>query len=50
MRDFLIEYWQFIRVNKSYWLIPFLAILFLFGVLLIATQGAAVAPLVYTFF
>jgi hypothetical protein len=50
MKDFLAEYWLFVRTTKRYWLIPFLATLFLFGVFIVAAQGAAVAPFLYTLF
>ena len=50
MKDFLVEYWQFIRANKSYWLIPLMVGLAAVGALIIFAKGSAVAPFVYTFF
>jgi hypothetical protein len=50
MREFLIEYWQFIRARKAYWLIPLLFVLILAGMLLVFSQGSVLAPFVYTFF
>lgn len=43
------EYWEFLRHNKKWWLLPILAILLLFGVLMIFSGGAA-APFIYTIF
>ncbi|MDB9739475.1 DUF5989 family protein [Candidatus Pelagibacter sp.] len=48
--NFLIEFWEFIKVRKKYWLLPILIILVLFGGLIILSQGSAVAPFIYTIF
>lgn len=45
----LAEFWQFLRHNKKWWLLPILVVLVLFG-LLIALAGTGAAPLIYTFF
>lgn len=44
------EMWQFIRHKKRYWLLPILVILLLVAILLLVTQGTAVAPFIYTLF
>ena len=48
--DFLIEFWEFLKVRKKYWLLPILLFLLLFGGLIILSQGSAVAPFIYTIF
>ena len=48
--DFLIEFWEFLKIRKKYWLLPILLVLVLFGGLIILTQGSAVAPFIYTIF
>ena len=48
--DFLIEFWEFLKVRKKYWLIPIIIVLVLFGGLIILSQGSAVAPFIYTIF
>ena len=48
--DFLIEFWEFLKVRKKYWLVPILFVLMLFGGLIILSQGSAVAPFIYTIF
>ena len=48
--DFLIEFWEFLKVRKKYWLLPILLFLVLFGGLIILSQGSAVAPFIYTIF
>tara|TARA_B100000029_G_scaffold512563_1_gene609555 strand:- start:4989 stop:5138 length:150 start_codon:yes stop_codon:yes gene_type:complete len=47
---FLKEFWDFLKERKKYWLIPILLILFIFGALIVLTQGSAVAPFIYTIF
>ena len=48
--DFLKEFWQFLRERKKYWLIPLLLILLLFSLLIVLTQGSALAPFIYSIF
>ena len=48
--DFLLELWRFIRARRKYWLVPILAVVALFGGLLVLTHGTAVAPFIYTLF
>ena len=48
--NFINEFWEFLKVRKKYWLLPIIIVLFLFGGLLVITQGTAVAPFIYTIF
>jgi len=48
--SFLKEFWKFMRVRKKFWLLPIMLILALFGMLIVLSQGSAVAPFVYTMF
>ncbi len=50
MIDFLKEFWEFLNERKKYWLLPILIVLALFGVLIVLSQGSAVAPFIYTIF
>jgi hypothetical protein len=43
------EFWQFLRANKKWWLVPILATLLLLG-LLIWLGGTSAAPFIYTLF
>jgi hypothetical protein len=47
---FLNELWRFMRTRKKFWLLPIFVVLGLFGVVLVLTQGSAVAPFIYTLF
>jgi len=48
--EFLKEFLKFLSVRKKYWLLPIIIVIFLFGGLIILTQGSAVAPFIYTIF
>jgi len=48
--SFIKEFCEFLRVRKKYWLIPIIIVLFLFGGLVVLTQGSAIAPFIYTIF
>ena len=44
------ELFEFLWARKLWWLVPMVVVLVLFGVLLILTQGSALAPFIYTLF
>jgi hypothetical protein len=46
----IIEFWEFLRVRKRYWLFPIVIVLFLFGALIVFTESSAVAPFIYALF
>ena len=50
MAGFIGEFWSFLRVRKKFWLAPLMITMALFGALLVASQGSAIAPFIYTLF
>ncbi len=44
------ELLKFFWVRKLWWMIPMILVLMVFGLLIVFTQGTAVAPFVYTLF
>jgi len=44
------EFWQFLRVRKKYWLAPIIIVLVLLSLLIVLTQGSALAPFIYALF
>ena len=46
----IAEFWQFIRVRKKYWLTPIIFMLLLLGLLIVLTEGSAMAPFIYALF
>ena len=47
---FLKEFWEFLRERKKYWLLPIIIVLAFFGIIIVLSQGSAVAPFIYTIF
>jgi hypothetical protein len=47
---FLRELTEFLLARKKYWLIPVVLLMVVVGALLVLSQGAAVAPFIYTIF
>ena len=50
MTDLVREFWLFLRVRKKWWLAPIVVVMGLLGLLIVATQGSALAPFIYTLF
>lgn len=50
MASFAREMWAFLRARRKFWMIPMLVVMMLFGMLMVLTQGTAVAPFIYTLF
>ncbi|MHC4741423.1 MAG: DUF5989 family protein [Planctomycetota bacterium] len=46
----IVEFWQFLRVRKKWWLIPIVLSLLGLGVLLVFAEGSAFSPWLYSFF
>lgn len=46
----LIEFMEFLRQEKKYWLMPMVVVFLLFGLLIVFAQSSAVAPFIYTLF
>ncbi len=50
MLDFVRDLWAFMRERKKFWLLPIILFMLFLGVLIVVTQGSAVAPFIYTLF
>ena len=44
------EFWEFLKMRKRYWLLPIVIMLSLLGMLIVFTEGSAVAPFIYALF
>jgi len=44
------EIWYFMKYRKKWWLGPIFVILLLLSLLIILTEGSALAPFIYTIF
>ncbi len=50
MIEFIKEFFEFLKERKKYWLLPIIIVLFIFGIIIVLSQGSAVAPFIYTIF
>lgn len=46
----LREFWSFLRVRKKWWLAPIVVVLLTLGLILVLTEGSALAPFIYSLF
>ncbi len=46
----LVQLLQLMKHNKKYWLLPVILVLVLTGALIVASQGSALAPFIYSLF
>jgi hypothetical protein len=46
----LAEFWDFLKTRKKWWLGPIVFIMLLMSLLIVLTEGSAVAPFIYTLF
>lgn len=42
--------WDFLKVRKKWWLLPVVLFLLLLSLLIVLTEGSAVAPFIYALF
>ena len=44
------ELWSFMKVRKKWWLGPIIVTMLMLSVLIVLTEGSAVAPFIYALF
>jgi hypothetical protein len=44
------EFWAFMRVRKKWWIGPIVMMLLVLGMLIVFTEGSALAPFIYALF
>jgi hypothetical protein len=42
--------WDFLKVRKKWWLLPLVVFLLLLSLLIVLTEGSAIAPFIYALF
>ncbi len=48
--NIIIEFFNFLKQRKKYWLLPIIIISFIFGGLIALSKGSVVAPFIYSIF
>jgi hypothetical protein len=49
-QNLVIEFWEFLKVRKRFWLLPIVIVLLLFSALIVFTESSAIAPFIYALF
>lgn len=50
MGSFIADFWSYLRYRRKLWLLPLMIVMALFGSLMMAVHGSAIAPFIYTLF
>ena len=50
MFELVKDLWAYMKVRRKFWLLPIIVTLLLLGMLIVLSQGSAVAPFIYTLF
>jgi hypothetical protein len=48
--EFLKDLWGFLNQRKKFWLLPVIAILLGFGIIMVFAGSSAIAPFIYSLF
>ena len=49
-QNLIIEFWEFLKVRKRFWLLPIILVLLLFSALIVFTESSVIAPFIYALF
>ncbi len=49
-KSLIMEFWDFLRIRKKWWLLPTIILLLLIGVLIIFSQSSSLSPFIYALF
>ncbi len=46
----ILEFWEFLKFRKRFWLMPIVFVLVLLGTLIVFTESSVIAPFIYALF
>jgi len=49
-QSIIVEFWEFLKVRKRFWLLPVVFVLLLLGAIVVFTESSAIAPFIYALF
>jgi hypothetical protein len=49
-QSIIVEFWEFLKFRKKFWLLPIVLVLVLMGALIVFTESSVVAPFIYALF
>ncbi len=49
-QSLILEFWEFVKIRKRYWLLPILIVMLLFSALIVFTESSSILPFIYALF
>jgi hypothetical protein len=49
-QSLIVEFWEFVRIRKRYWLLPIVIVMLLFSALIVFTESSSILPFIYALF
>ena len=49
-QSLIIEFWEFVKIRKRYWLLPIVIVMLLFSALIVFTESSSIMPFIYALF
>lgn len=49
-QSIILEFWEFLKFRKKFWLLPIVLVLVFLGALIVFTESSVVAPFIYALF
>lgn len=49
-QSLIIEFWEFLKFRKRYWLLPIVLVLMLLSAIIVFTESSVIAPFIYALF
>jgi hypothetical protein len=49
-QSLIVEFWEFVRIRKRYWLLPIVIVMLLFSALIVFTESSSIVPFIYALF
>jgi len=49
-QSIILEFWEFVKFRKRFWLLPIMLVLALLGALIVFTESSVIAPFIYALF
>ena len=49
-QSIILEFWEFIKFRKRYWLLPIILVLLFLSAVIVFTESSVLAPFIYALF
>jgi hypothetical protein len=49
-QSLIVEFWEFVKIRKRYWLLPIVIVMLLCSALIVFTESSSILPFIYALF